>query len=114
LIERGAQLLQATTTSASYRLYALPGGPPFRPGLVRVPSGGRCIELEVWSMPMTEAGAFLASIPPPLGLGSVELADGSRVHGFLCESHALAKAADISEHGGWRGYLAAQAGAVRA
>lgn len=108
LIERGAQLLQATSTSASYRLYALPGGPPFRPGLVRVASGGRCIALEVWSMPMAEAGAFLASIPPPLGLGSVELADGSRVQGFLCEPHALAEAQDISEHGGWRAYLAAQ------
>ena len=108
LIQRGAQLLQATSTSASYRLYALPGGPPFRPGLVRVASGGTCIALEVWSMPMAEAGAFLASIPAPLGLGSVELADGSWVHGFLCESHALAQAKDISEHGGWRAYLAAQ------
>jgi allophanate hydrolase len=56
-------------------------------------------------MPLAAVGSFLAQIPPPLGLGSVQLADGRHVHGFLCEAHALAGARDISHHGGWRAYL---------
>jgi allophanate hydrolase len=53
-------------------------------------------------------GSFLALIPPPLGLGSIELEDGSRVHGFLCEGHALQAAPDITHFGGWRAFLATQ------
>jgi allophanate hydrolase len=107
LTERGATLLQATTTAAAYRLYALPGTTPPKPGLQRVPAGesGAAIAVEIWSVPQSAVGSFLALIPPPLGLGSVELADGRHVHGFLCEAHALAGAIDISAHGSWRAYL---------
>ncbi len=105
LAERGATLLQATTTAAAYRLYALPGTTPPKPGLQRVASGGAAIAVEVWVVPQGAIGSFLALIPPPLGLGSIELADGRHVHGFLCEAHALAGALDISAHGGWRAYL---------
>jgi allophanate hydrolase len=38
-------------------------------------------------------------------LGNVELADGSRVPGFLCEPSALSDAEDITSCGGWREYL---------
>jgi allophanate hydrolase len=108
LRDRGARLLEATVTAPAYRLYALPGTTPPKPGLQRVPDGeaGHAIALEVWSLPMAAVGSLLALIPSPLGLGSVELADGRRVHGFLCESHALAGAQDISAFGGWRAYLA--------
>jgi allophanate hydrolase len=106
LLERGATLVEATITAPAYRLYALPGTVPAKPGLQRVADGGVPIAVEVWSMPMAAVGSFLAEIPSPLGLGSIELADGRRVHGFLCEAHALAGAADISAHGGWRAYLA--------
>lgn len=106
LIERGARLLARTTTASSYRLYALPGTTPRKPGLQRVAQGGTAIAVEVWAMPQRQLGSFLALIPPPLGLGSIELADGSHVHGFLCEAHALEQATDISHHGGWRAYLA--------
>jgi allophanate hydrolase len=105
LLERGATLLQATTTAPHYRLYALPGTTPPKPGLQRVAEGGGAIALEVWAMPVAAVGSFLALIPPPLGLGSVQLADGSHVHGFLCEAHALAGAHDITALGGWRAYL---------
>jgi allophanate hydrolase len=108
LTERGARLLQATTTSAHYRLYALPGTTPPKPGLQRSPGCGTAIALEVWDMPLAEVGSFLALIPQPLGLGSVELADGSWVHGFVCEGHALAQAEEVTRHGGWRAYVAAQ------
>ena len=106
LTERRAVLRERTQTAAAYRLFALPGATPPRPGMVRVESGGVAIELEVWDVPLSEVGGFLGLIPAPLGLGSVELADGRKVHGFLCESAALSGAQDISHFGGWRAYLA--------
>jgi allophanate hydrolase len=108
LVERGAVLEQATHTSPRYRLHALPGTTPPKPGLVRVNAGeaGHAIALEVWRMPLAQVGSFLALIPAPLGLGSLELADGSTVHGFVCEAAALQGAPDISALGGWRAYLA--------
>jgi allophanate hydrolase len=106
LQERGAVLRETTRTASCYRLYALPDTRPPKPGLQRCAEGGAAIELEVWDMPMHALGSFLALIPAPLGLGSIELADGSRVHGFLCEGHALQRARDVSHFGGWRAYLA--------
>jgi allophanate hydrolase len=101
----GGRLESVGRTAPVYRFYALPGGPPHRPGLVRVAENGGAIELEVWSLPTAEVGAFLRQIPPPLALGTVTLADGSGVTGFLCESHAVAGARDITGLGGWRAYL---------
>jgi allophanate hydrolase len=108
LVERGCRLVERTTSAACYRLFALPGTVPPKPGLARVDSGGVAIELEVYEMPLEAVGSFLALIPPPLGLGSVQLADGRWTKGFICEPAALAGAQDISAHGGWRAYLAAR------
>lgn len=105
LTSRGAYLLQKTRTAAKYRFYALPGGPPHRPGLTRVERDGAQIEVEVWALPQAYWGSFMAGIPAPLCLGQVQLEDGSSVAGFLCESHALAAARDISSFGSWRNYL---------
>ncbi|MDH3209644.1 MAG: amidase family protein, partial [Burkholderiaceae bacterium] len=109
LVERGATLREATRTAPHYGLFALPGTSPPKPGLLRVASGGSAIELEVWDMPVTELGSFLALIRAPLGLGSVELADRQWVHGFLCESHAVTTARDVSSFGGWLAYLSSLA-----
>jgi allophanate hydrolase len=109
LLALGAHLQEATRTAPHYRLFALPGTTPPKPGLLRVNDGGAAIVIEVWALPAAQVGAFLASIAAPLGLGSVELADGRRLHGFLCEAHALAGATDITAHGGWRAYLASRA-----
>ena len=109
LLERGATLLATTHTAPRYRLHALRGTTPPKPGLVRDVAQGRPIALEVWAMPQRQVGSFLALIPAPLGLGSVELADGAFVHGFLCEAHAVAQAPDVSHFGGWRAYLASLA-----
>jgi allophanate hydrolase len=108
LAERGATLRERTRTAPVYRLYALPGTTPPKPGLVRVGAGGHAIEVEVWEMPIDQVGSFLALIPAPLGLGTLQLEGGRTVHGFLCEPLALEGAADISRHGGWRAYLAAR------
>jgi allophanate hydrolase len=107
LTGRGARLVRTARTCADYRLFDLGDG---RPGLVRVGKAdghGACIELEVWEMPEPRVGSFLAQIPPPLGIGTLELEDGDRVKGFLCESHAIAGRPDISAFGGWRNYVGA-------
>lgn len=104
LTERGARLVAKTRTSPHYRFYALAGGPPWRPGLVR-DAGGQAIEVEVWELPAAHFGSFVDGIPAPLGIGRVELADGSLVAGFLCEAHAVACAREITHLGGWRAYL---------
>jgi allophanate hydrolase len=75
--------------------------------MVRVPPGetGSAIEVEVWEMPAREFGSFVAGIPAPLGIGTITLADGEQVQGFVCEQYAVKDAADISHFGGWRAYL---------
>ena len=108
LTSRGGRLVSRTRSAACYRLYALPGGPPQRPGMVRGDSGA-AIELEVWELPAREFGSFVAGIPAPLGIGTVLLEDGSSVQGFVCEAHATRDATDITAHGGWRAWLAAKA-----
>jgi allophanate hydrolase len=105
LTERGATLRDTTTTSPHYRLFELPNTAPPKPGLMRVGDGGAAIAVEVWDVPIAAVGSFLALIPPPLGLGSLELADGRHVHGFVCEAHALAGARDVTAFGGWRAFL---------
>ncbi len=105
LTERGGTLESNTTTSKNYRLYALAGGPPFRPGLVRDFENGCAIEVEVWSLPASELGSFIDAIPAPLGIGKVELSNGEWLSGFICEGHAMTSAQEISQYGGWRKYI---------
>jgi allophanate hydrolase len=108
LKQRNGRLLEATYSSANYKLYALAGGPPFRPGMVRVDDDGAAIEVEVWDIPSSELGSFLTGIPAPLGLGKVQLADGRWETGFICEPYGLDGAVDITEFGGWRAYMNSQ------
>lgn len=104
--QRGGRLVDVTQTAPLYRFYALPDGR--RPGLVRVGQGGAAIDCEVWELPVSEFGSFVAGIPEPLGIGTVTLADGSGVCGFICEPIGIEGARDITEFGGWRAYLAAR------
>jgi allophanate hydrolase len=120
LTELGARLVRTCRTSSHYRLYALPGTVPPKPGLLRIggdatrtetvttttTATGTGIEVEVWRMDRARFGDFFARVPPPLCLGTIELEDGARVSGFLCEAHATAGARDISSFGGWRNFLA--------
>lgn len=105
LTDRGGYLLEATRTSPHYEFYALPGGPPKRPGLLRVRQGGGAIEVEVWAVPQQHFGSFIAGIPAPLGIGRVQLEDGSECAGFLCEAWAVEGAERITHLGGWRQFL---------
>jgi len=113
LTQRGGVLIERTTTAARYRLYALAGGPPARPAMVRDEANGSTIDVEVWRLPQQWIGSFLAGIPSPLGLGQVELANGEWVCGFICAAgglHGAGTATDITEYGGWRQWLAAVTG----
>jgi allophanate hydrolase len=110
LSERYAVLLEQTTTSANYRLFALPNTTPPKPGLKRAaPGEGREIIVEVWEMPASAFGSFVDLIPAPLGIGNVELADGRWVNGFVCEGYGFEGAEDVTEFGGWRAYIASRA-----
>ena len=111
LVALGAVLRRRVSTRSDYALYALPGTDPAKPGLVRVADGtGAAIETEVWALTPLAFGRFVASVPAPLGIGTVRLADGSTPKGFLCEAIAARGAEDVSGFGGWRRYLAARAG----
>ncbi|WP_416896442.1 MAG: hypothetical protein ACMVY4_12965 [Minwuia sp.] len=102
----GGTYARTVKTAGDYRLYALAGPKPDRPGLVRSPGKGAPIEIEVWRLPVAAVGSLLTAIPAPLGLGTIALADGTSVKGFICEASAVADARDITHHGGWRSYLA--------
>jgi allophanate hydrolase len=102
----GGRLLEQASTAADYKLYALDTTPP-KPGMLRVAAGtGSSIELEVWALPAAAFGKFVAAIPPPLSIGTVRLADGRGVKGFIVEPADVAGARDISAFNGWRAFVA--------
>jgi allophanate hydrolase len=108
LIERNARLLRSTRTSPQYRLFALTDAVPPKPGLLRDDSyEGRGIAVEVWSVPLQSFGTFVASVPPPLAIGTIQLESGEWVKGFICEPRALEAATEITSFGGWKAYRAA-------
>jgi allophanate hydrolase len=107
LTSRRARFVGAFTTAPCYRLYAMAGSVPPKPALVHAEDGGP-IALEVYELGLAEFGSFVAEVPPPLAIGTVTLADGSSVKGFVAEPRALAGAQDITHLGGWRAYVAGQ------
>jgi allophanate hydrolase len=107
LTQRGARLQKTCRTADGYRLYALTGTTPAKPGLIRDDAfQGLGIEVEVWAVPEHQFGGFVAAVPPPLVIGTVQLQGGESVKSFLCEPYAIAAASEITHFGGWRAYLA--------
>jgi len=102
----GGEFIGEVQTASKYKMVYLPEPAPHRPGVVRVSEGGVAIAAEEWRFPKASLGEFLSTIQQPLGLGQLELSDGRKVHGFLCEAAIAQMAKDISECGGWRGLLA--------
>ena len=105
LTDRRARLIKSCKSSKSYKLFALANTTPPKPGLIKAKSNGFAIDLEIYEMPISEVGSFLDLIPAPLGLGNIELEDGSWVKGFICEPYAIDGSKDISDLGGWRSYI---------
>jgi allophanate hydrolase len=107
LTQRGARLMKTCRSAPEYRLYALAGTKPAKPGLVRDEAfSGPGIELEVWAVPEDQFGGFVAAVPPPLGIGNAVLDSGETVKSFICEQYAIGSAREITQFGGWRTYLA--------
>jgi allophanate hydrolase len=106
---RNARFVAETKTTADYRLYALTGVNPPKPGLLRVADGeGAAITVEVWALTPAEFGRFVGDIPPPMSIGTVRLVGGGSAKGFLVEARAVDGARDISGFGGWRAYMASK------
>jgi allophanate hydrolase len=105
LIARNAGFVEKTATARKYRLYELIDTEPSKPGLARCEDdAGASIEVELWDIPIASVGSFLAGIPAPLGIGTLELLDGRTVNGFICEGYAIKGGVDITSFGGWRNY----------
>ena len=109
LQEAGARFIEATHTAPCYRLYALAGTQPPKPGLVRTAhKPGAPIAVEVWEVPLRTFGKFVMDVPAPLGIGTLQLASGLAVKGFICEPSAVSDdsgATEITSFGGWLAYL---------
>jgi len=105
LSSRDARLVARTRTAPAYKLYAMANTTPPKPALVHAPQGA-AIEVEVYELPMSAFGSFVAEVPPPLAIGTLSLEDGSEVKGFVAEPRATNGAEDITALGGWRAYLA--------
>jgi allophanate hydrolase len=106
LTARRARRVRATRTAPRYRLHALAGTVPPKPGLRRELEGGAAIEVEVWALAPSTFASFVTEVPPPLAIGSVELEDGTWCKGFVCEPGGFDGADDITAFGGWRAYMA--------
>ncbi|WP_176551004.1 PucR family transcriptional regulator ligand-binding domain-containing protein [Bacillus sp. AFS040349] len=104
MLEFGATFVREAVTAEKYQFVKL-ATEPAKPGLIKKPTGGKAIELEIWEMPLSSFGAFAALIPAPLGIGKVELQDGVEVPGFICEGYASEEAENISDAGSWRKIL---------
>lgn len=103
--ELGGSFIAEVETAPIYKMIHLAEPAPHRPGLVRLGDAGSSISGEEWSFPKASLGEFLSKIQQPLGLGEIELSDGRKVHGFLCEAVASESQTDISHFGGWRSFL---------
>ncbi|WP_242147312.1 allophanate hydrolase [Sphingomonas sp. BAUL-RG-20F-R05-02] len=108
LTSREARLVATTTTASNYRLYAIANSTPPKPALIHS-ADGAAIAVEVYELDVAAFGSFVVEVPAPLAIGSVTLADGSVVKGFVAEPRATDGAEDITALGGWRAYIASLA-----
>ncbi|CAH0496209.1 allophanate hydrolase [Novosphingobium sp. CECT 9465] len=108
LTSRNATFVGAFETAPTYRLYAMADSVPPKPALVHS-TDGAAIAVEVYELGVAEFGSFVVEVPAPLAIGTVTLADGTSVKGFVSEPRALTGAEDITSLGGWRAYIASRA-----
>lgn len=101
MLEYGAHFVREALTAPKYQLFRLPTSPA-KPGLLKGGPDIASIQIEIWEMPLKKFGEFVAKIPSPLGIGKIELQDGSEVLGFLCEAYACESAENITSAGSWR------------
>jgi gamma-glutamylcyclotransferase (GGCT)/AIG2-like uncharacterized protein YtfP len=105
LLAAGATFVRETTTVAEYRLWSIGDR---HPAMIRVGLGGGGVAVEVWRVPAAGLAQILLAEPPGLCIGKVRLADGEETLGVLGEPALCEGQREITEHGGWRAYLAAR------
>ena len=103
LLALKGQFVGDCRTAPLYRCHLLEGAQR-RPGLVRC-AAGTAIAGELWTLPAAGFGSLVASVAPPLAIGTVVLSDGSMVKGFVCEEFPTIGTRDISAFGDWREFL---------
>ena len=103
LLTLGATFEKECETAPKYRMYVI-DGPIKKPGMIQDEQGS-ALRAEVYRIPVDNLGRFLMLIPAPLCLGSVELSDGTKVIGFLCESYAVKDCEEITRYQSWRTYI---------
>lgn len=97
LTELGGYYTESTMSAAAYKLYELEGT-PVKPGMFYDPEGGS-ISLDLYEVPVEKVGAFMQNIREPLGIGTIELCDGRKVKGFLCQEYSARQGRDITGQG---------------
>ncbi|MGW9306405.1 allophanate hydrolase-related protein [Saccharomonospora azurea] len=115
----GARFTGFATTSRHYRLMLLEQDPP-EAGVVpaRGAAEGGPLLGEEWLLAPAALGEFVAHLPAPMRLGTVDLADGTSSLAILCDPAAARHGADLTAWECWRAYLrhlsAVRPAAVRA
>jgi allophanate hydrolase len=99
LEELGATWDGQVRTAALYRMVSLATVPP-KPGVYRSDDGAELVG-ERWLLSPAGLGKFLAALPEPMLLGSLQLADGTSAVGFACDALAAAEGEDITAWGDW-------------
>jgi len=105
LLAVGARFVRETTTAPVYRLWSIADR---HPAMLRVASGGAAVAVEVWEVPEAGLASILLGEPAGLCIGKVRLADGEETLGVLGEPVLCEGQREITEHRGWRAYLAAR------
>jgi gamma-glutamylcyclotransferase (GGCT)/AIG2-like uncharacterized protein YtfP len=101
----GAEFIREDETVPNYRIYSINDR---HPGMVRVAEGGVAVAVEVWAVPPAGLASILLKEPAGLSIGKVQLANGDEILGVLAEPILCVGQREISEHGGWRSYIAAK------
>jgi gamma-glutamylaminecyclotransferase len=104
----GATFLGEARTAPCYRVYSIGDR---HPGMFEVAEGGVSVAGEIYLVPDEVWQRVEAGEPPGLYCGPVKLDDGRVLQGILFPREmAEGKHKDISRHGGWRAYMAAEHG----
>lgn len=103
LLNVGATFVREDKTAAEYRIWSINDK---HPAMQRVKTGGVSVALELWDVPASGIATVLMQEPAGLAIGKVVLASGEEVLGVLGKAFLCDGKVEITQHGGWRAYLA--------
>jgi len=106
MLDVGATFVREDRTDACYRIWSIDD---LHPAMLRTPGQGTRVALELWDISCDGLAEVLLSEPPGLAIGKVLLQDGTVVLGVLGEPFLCEGKREITQFGGWRGYIATRA-----